>query len=70
MGKPVGVVTADEEAHAKATLAGIRAKNEARAAAAKAAAQSAIPQPPERLSLSDLKAAGVARKAGLNLHNN
>jgi ProP effector len=40
-GKPVGVVTADEEAHAKATLAGIRAKKEARTATAKTA-----PSPP------------------------
>ena len=69
-GKSAGVVTADEEAHAKATLAGIKAKKEARTATAKVAAQPAIPQPPKRLSLSDLKAAAVARKAGLNMHNN
>ena len=61
-GKPAGVVTADEEAHAKATLAGIRAKKEARTAAAKATAQPVIPQPPKRLSLADLKAAAVARR--------
>src|SRR5262249_40240913 len=59
---PAGVVTAAEEAHAKATLAGIRAKKEARTSAAKAAAQSAIPQPSKRLSLADLKAAALARK--------
>jgi sRNA-binding protein len=61
-GKPAGVVTADEEAHAKATLAGIRAKKEVRTATAKAAAQPAISQPAKRLSLADLKAAAVARK--------
>src|SRR5215467_13279729 len=55
-GEPAGVVTDDEEARAKATLAGIRAKQEARAAAAKALAK------PKRLSLADLKAAAVARK--------
>jgi sRNA-binding protein len=33
-GNPAGTVTAAEEAHAKATLAGIRAKKEARAATA------------------------------------
>jgi ProP effector len=69
-GNPAGVVTANEEAHAKATLAGIRAKKEARTATAKAAAQPAIPQPPKRLSLADLKAAALARKTSLNLHNN
>src|SRR5262245_58203375 len=69
-GKPAGTVTADEEAHAKATLAGIRAKKAVRTAAAKAAAQPAIPQPPKRLSLADLKAAALARKTSLNLHNN
>jgi len=53
-GKPVGVVTADEEAHAKATLAGIKAKREARA--------KAQTQPAKRLSLADLKAAARARK--------
>src|SRR5262245_44585986 len=68
-GNPAGVVTADEEAHAKATLAGIKAKKEARAAAAKAAAQPTIPEPLRRLSLADLKAAALARKTGLNLHN-
>jgi ProP effector len=67
-GKPVGVVTADEEAHAKATLMGIRAKREARTAAAQAAAQPAIPQPSKRLSLADLKAAALARKTGLHIN--
>jgi ProP effector len=62
-GNPAGIVTADEEAHAKATLAGIRAKKEARTAAATAAAQPAIPQPAKRLSLADLKAAARARRA-------
>jgi ProP effector len=61
-GKPAGIVTADEEAHAKATLAGIRAKKEARTATAKTAAQPAIPEPAKRLSFSDLKAAALARK--------
>src|SRR5262249_1705329 len=72
-GNPAGVVTADEEAHAKATLAGINAKKAARAApaaTAKAAAQPSIPQPPKRLSLADLKAAALARKTGVTLHNN
>jgi len=55
-GEPAGVVTADEEARAKATLSRIRTKKEARAAAAKAAAQ------PKRLSLADLKAAANRRK--------
>jgi len=62
-GKAAGVVTADEEARARATLAGIRAKREVRTARAKATAQPAIPQPPKRLSLADLKAAALARKA-------
>ena len=61
-GKPAGIVTADEEAHAKATLAGIRAKKEVRTATAKAAAQPVISQPAKRLSLTDLKAAVLARK--------
>jgi ProP effector len=61
-GNPAGVVTADEEAHARATLTGTRAKKEVRTAPAKAAAQPAIPQPPGRLSLADLKAAALARK--------
>jgi sRNA-binding protein len=64
-GNPAGVVTADEEAHAKAMLAGIRAKKEASTATAKAAAQPATPQPPKRLSLADLKAAALARKNSL-----
>src|SRR5262249_33309804 len=53
-GNPAGTVTADEEAHARATLAGIRAKKAART-------QPAILQPPKRLSLGDLKAAALAR---------
>jgi sRNA-binding protein len=65
-GKPAGTVTADEEAHAKATLVGIRAKKEARAATAPAAAQPATPQPPKRLSLADLKAAALARRHSEN----
>src|SRR5262245_15876337 len=69
-GNPAGVVTADEEAHAKATLAGIGAKKNAKRAAAKAAAQPAIPQTPKRLSLADLKTAALARKTGETLHNN
>jgi hypothetical protein len=59
---PPGTVTADEEAHAKATLAGMRAKKEARTAAAKAAVPPDIPQPAKRLSLADLKVAALARK--------
>ena len=57
------------EAHAKATLVGIKAKKVARTATAKAA-QPATPQPPKRLSLADLKAAALARKTGLNQHTN
>src|SRR5262245_25714710 len=68
-GNPAGIVTADEEAHARATLTGIEAKK-ARRAAAKTAAQSAASQIPKRLSLADLKAAALARKTSLNLHNN
>jgi ProP effector len=60
-GNPAGTVTAEEEAHAQATLAGIEAKK-ARRAAAKAAVQPTIPQPAKRLSLADLKAAALARK--------
>jgi ProP effector len=60
-GELAGAVTADEEAHAKATLAGIKRKNEARAAATRAQ-----PPPPKRLSLSDLKAAALARKSDIN----
>ena len=61
-GNPAGTVTADEEAHARATLAGIRAKKEARTATAKSAAQPGTPQLAKHLSLSDLKAAALARK--------
>jgi len=60
-GELAGVVTADEEAHAKAALARIKAKRAARAAAAKAQAP-----PVKRLSLADLKIAAVARKEKLN----
>ena len=56
-GEPAGVVTTDEEAHAKTALARIKAKRAARAAAAKAQAP-----PVKRLSLADLKAAALARK--------
>jgi sRNA-binding protein len=61
-GNPAGVVTGDEEARAKATLAGIKARNEAGTATAKAVAQPAL-QPPKRLPLADLKAAAIARRA-------
>jgi sRNA-binding protein len=61
-GKPAGVVTAGEEAHARAKLAGLKAKKEARAAAAKPQAP-----PAKRLSLSDLKAAALARKTGAQI---
>jgi len=56
-GEPAGTVTADEEAHAKATLVRIRAKQAARTAAVEAQAPT-----PKRLSLSDLKAAAIRRK--------
>ena len=61
-GEPAGVVRADEEAHARETLAKIRAKQKARAAAAKGQAQAQSPPATKRLSLADLKAAAVARK--------
>ena len=32
--------------------------------------QPTIPQPAKRLSLADLKAAALARKTSVNLHNN
>jgi len=57
-GEPAGAVTADEAAHAKAMLAGIRVKNANRAAAAKAQAPSV-----KRLSLADLKVAALAWKS-------
>src|SRR5262245_39740554 len=69
-GKPAWVVTADQAAHAKATLAGIRAKQEPRVATAKAGPPAAIPRPAQRLSLADLKAAALAPKTGLNPHTN
>jgi ProP effector len=56
-GKPAGTVTADEEAHAKTILARIRAKK-ARTVAVKVQAP-----PAKRLSLTDLKAAALARKS-------
>jgi|SRR5215472_14125298 len=59
-GEPAGVVTADEEAHAKAALARIRAKKARRAAAKVQTAAKA--QAPKRLSLAELKAAALARK--------
>jgi sRNA-binding protein len=52
-GEPAGVVTAEEEAHAREMLAGIRAKKTATKAQA---------PPTKRLSLADLKAAALARK--------
>jgi len=59
-GEPAGVVTADEEAHARETLARIRTKQKNRAAA-KAQAKTQAP-PVKRSSLADLKAAALARK--------
>jgi len=56
-GQVAGVVTLDEEAHAKAALGRIKAKRAARVAAAKNQAP-----PVKRLSLADLKAAARARK--------
>jgi sRNA-binding protein len=67
-GEPAGTVTADEEAQAKARLASLRATKEIKAAAVKAqapsrtaAAKVQVP-PAKRLSLTDLKAAALARK--------
>jgi ProP effector len=60
-GNPAGSVSADEEAHAKAKLAGMRAK-QARTVAAKGTAKPVTAQPRKRLSLADLKAAALARK--------
>jgi ProP effector len=59
-GKPAGAVTADEEARAKATLAGIKRKKEARTTAKAALIRS---EQKKRLSLADLKAAALARKS-------
>src|SRR5262249_42709867 len=66
-GEPAGAVTDDEEAHARETLARIKAKQKARAAAAKAQA----PPSTKRLSLADLKAAALARKSsdGINMES-
>jgi ProP effector len=57
-GEPAGAVTDDEETHARAMLASIKAKKEARAAAANAQA----PPANKRLSLADLKAAALKRR--------
>ena len=62
-GEPAGVVTADEEAHAKAALARIRAKEKKRTAQAKVQTQA---PPAKRLSLADLKAAAVRRKLSVS----
>jgi sRNA-binding protein len=59
-GNPAGTVTADEEAHAKARLAARKAFKPT----------TSEPPVPKRLSLADLKASALARKTGLNLHNN
>jgi sRNA-binding protein len=56
-GEPAGVVSADEEAHAREILVRIKAKKKARTAAAKAQTS-----PAKRLSLADLKVAALARK--------
>jgi len=61
-GEPAGVVTADEEAHARETLARIKAKQKARQAAVKAQTKTQAPAV-KRLSLIDLKAAALARKS-------
>lgn|SRR5262249_27756694 len=57
-GQVAGTVADDEEVRAKIMLAKIKAKKEARTAAAKAQAP-----PIKRLSLADLKAAAQARKS-------
>ncbi len=69
-GDPAGEVTAEEIAHAKATVAAIEAKQKRRSASAKAvadkrkAARPADRGPPTKpgLSLSDLRAAARARR--------
>jgi ProP effector len=75
-GKPAGVVSADDEKHAKAKQAGIRARREAGMAAAitqaaasrahePAFAPKAEPGPgPKRLSLADLREAARRRREG------
>ena len=75
-GKPAGVVSADDEKHAKAKQAGIRTRREAVMAAAitqaaarrahgPALAAKAEPGPgPKRLSLADLRAAARRRREG------
>jgi ProP effector len=73
-GEPAGTVTADEEAHTRARLVGIRAKQVARTAAKTALVRSeqkkeAQASPAKRLSLADLKAAALARKPGINMES-
>ena len=75
-GKPAGVVSADDEKHAKAKQAGIRTRREAVMPAAKpqaaasrakgpALAAKAEPRPgPKRLSLADLREAARRRREG------
>jgi sRNA-binding protein len=59
-GNPAGIVTAEESQGAKARLTARKAVKPTRSE----------PPAPKRLSLTDLKAAALARKTGLNLHNN
>jgi sRNA-binding protein len=71
-GKPAGVVSADDEKHAKAKRAGIRARREAAAATPQVASGTRGPafspkEPgpaPKRLSLADLREAARRRRKG------
>jgi ProP effector len=69
-GNVTGIVTAEEEATAKQRLASARAKKKARMEAkAKEAKATAEAAKPKRLSLTDLKAAAVARRAANAQHS-
>ena len=69
-GNHVGEVTADEAADAKQRLAWIEKRKADRAAAKKAAEEAAeIARRGPRLSLADLKAAALARKAAATIKN-
>ena len=70
-GEPAGVVTADDERHAKAKRAAIRARHDTGTQAARRAHGGPAPPPkaeppmgPKRLSLADLREAARRRREG------
>ena len=63
-GKPAGVVSADDEKHAKAKQAGIRTRREAVMAAAITQAATEPGPGPKRLSLAELREAARRRREG------